>query len=443
MNLRETENQYYAITIGAIHTAIMSVAVIKEAALKVIETLTKAGYTAYFVGGCVRDELLGRPVADYDVTTSARPDQIKSLFTVTSSESEQYGIIRVFIPDITERAPGKSGSDYKRTGGYSSGEWIETTTFRAHHNFINTETHSPTLESDSLRRDFTVNAIYWDPINEKTIDLVGGQMDLQLRILRVIGDPVIRFQEDPSRILRAIRLSISCGLTLDSKIWDAIKVCKVECTPLKLNQELTKVITKGILEPWMKLMDKNCILAQSYPLFDGMNPIYYPVLARFDSTAKSSNDVNLIPLGLAALCTGANLENAIKFFASLGYSRRCLDEVHYLLTNVKIITTHQQLSGTQILEAAKHSHWKHLLLFGKIIGISDPIIAGLIKRLEDLLSSPKIFSRFLSGKDLRSMGYTPGPDFKAMLIALAQEEIKGAVTSVEEAQKWIMREYPH
>jgi poly(A) polymerase len=161
----------------------------KDAAIKIIRILHEQGHQAYLVGGCVRDMLLGRPVNDHDIATSAAPDEIFALFRKTLKVGAQFGVAMVGL----------------------GGQWIEVATFRRDESYTDgrhPDRISPgTMEDDAERRDFTINGMYLDPITDAIIDLVGGKIDLENHLIRAIGDPRKRFEEDRLRILRAVRFA--------------------------------------------------------------------------------------------------------------------------------------------------------------------------------------------------------------------------------------------
>src|SRR5712672_1837063 len=176
---------------------------ISPAAGKVCAILRDAGYSAYVVGGAVRDLLLGIVPKDFDIATDARPEQIKPLFRRALIIGRRFRLVHVML----------------------SGETIEVSTFRAadpetaekdEHGRVLRDNVFGTQEEDARRRDFSVNALYYDPATEEVVDFHGGLADLKKRVMRVIGDPATRYREDPIRMLRAVRLAANLGLTLDS-----------------------------------------------------------------------------------------------------------------------------------------------------------------------------------------------------------------------------------
>ncbi len=176
--------------------------------MDVVRRLRKAGYLAYWAGGCVRDQLLGREPKDYDVATDAKPDEIRTLFGRgrTLALGASFGVITVIGP------PGAGQIEvatFRDDVGYSDGRHPD-------------HVHFSTAEMDASRRDFTINGLFFDPIGQEVIDYVGGREDLRLRRIRAIGDPVKRFTEDKLRMLRAVRFSAGFDFELDPATWGAI-----------------------------------------------------------------------------------------------------------------------------------------------------------------------------------------------------------------------------
>jgi poly(A) polymerase len=176
----------------------------REFALDVVRKLQAAGHTAYWAGGCVRDELLRLPPQDYDVATSARPEQLRPLFKHRNEIGAHFGVVQVIGP---------RGDD---------GEWltVEVATFRTDGAYLDgrrpEDVTFSSPEEDAQRRDFTINGMFFDPVRDELIDFVGGRSDLSAQVLRAIGDPVARFTEDKLRILRAARMAARFDLTIES-----------------------------------------------------------------------------------------------------------------------------------------------------------------------------------------------------------------------------------
>ncbi|MFO0929593.1 MAG: CCA tRNA nucleotidyltransferase [Gemmataceae bacterium] len=178
----------------------------REFAVDVIRTLRGAGFEAYLAGGCVRDELLGLPPKDYDVATSARPEQVRGLFMRTVAVGAAFGVIEVLGP----RPIRVEVASFRTDGVYSDGRRPDSIVYSS-------------AEEDAKRRDFTINGMFFDPVENRVIDYVGGQSDLGARVLRAIGDPHARFHEDRLRILRAVRIAARFGLTIDPATEAAVR----------------------------------------------------------------------------------------------------------------------------------------------------------------------------------------------------------------------------
>lgn len=176
----------------------------------VTETLHKAGFEAYLVGGCVRDLLLGKEPKDWDVTTNAHPERIQVLFEETYYNND-FGTVGVVSPETgDERVKVVEVTPYRTEHGYSDSRRPDRVEF------------SERLEDDLSRRDFTVNALAYDVLNDNLVDLYSGQKDLEERRLVAVGEADVRFAEDALRMLRAIRLSAELGFTISQETYDAI-----------------------------------------------------------------------------------------------------------------------------------------------------------------------------------------------------------------------------
>ncbi len=180
-------------------------------ALDVVRRLRAAGFEALWAGGCVRDELMGREPKDYDVATNATPEQVQKLFRHTVSVGEAFGVVVVVGPKYAGQI---EVATFRSDSTYSDGRHPDCVTFSS-------------AAEDARRRDFTINGLFYDPIQERVIDYVGGQEDLQNRIVRAIGNPRERFLEDRLRMLRAIRFATCLNFALD----EATRAAIVELAP--------------------------------------------------------------------------------------------------------------------------------------------------------------------------------------------------------------------
>ena len=177
-----------------------------ERACAIVRRLREHGFTAYFAGGCVRDALRGAPVKDIDVATSATPEQVAALFPAQSvGVGKSFGVMLVLQGGVPYDV-----ATFRTDGGYQDGRHPESIAY-------------DTAEHDAQRRDFTVNALFYDPLEARVIDCVGGLADLRAGILRTVGDPLRRFREDRLRLLRAVRFAAVCGWAIEPATWAALR----------------------------------------------------------------------------------------------------------------------------------------------------------------------------------------------------------------------------
>ena len=247
-------------------------------ALKVCDALRNAGFSAYVVGGAVRDLLLGIEPKDFDVATDARPEQVKPLFRRALLIGRRFRLVHVVIGQET----------------------VEVSTFRA----TDTETaqkdeHGRVLrdnvfgnqEEDALRRDFSINALYYDPSTEEIVDYHGGLADLRKRTLRMIGDPEVRFREDPIRMLRAVRLGAKLGLTLDPATRAPIRrlASLLEVVPpARLFDEMLKLLLSGHASACLRQLREEGLHHGVLPLLDVI--LEQPLGERFVTLALAQTD---------------------------------------------------------------------------------------------------------------------------------------------------------
>lgn len=199
-----------------------------EHANQIIQTLQSAGYEAYIVGGCVRDAILGRVPGDWDITTSAKPEQVKDLFRRTIDTGIEHGTVTVMMDK-----EGYEVTTYRVDGKYEDHRRPTSVTFTA------------SLLEDMKRRDFTINAMAYNE-TEGVIDLFGGMEDLEKKVIRCVGEPRERFDEDALRILRALRFSAQLDFTIEEKTKEAIRnqaVFLQDISAERIHVELTKLLT--------------------------------------------------------------------------------------------------------------------------------------------------------------------------------------------------------
>jgi poly(A) polymerase len=231
---------------------------IDEEALKVLYRLHHHGYLSFLVGGSVRDLLLGRVPKDFDVATNAHPLEIKALFRNSRVIGRRFRLVHVFFKD---------------------GKVVEVSTFRSHSEFEEVETEEGTLirtesfgthEEDAFRRDLTINGLFYNIADFSIIDCVGGMKDLERKVIRTIGDPGERFQQDPVRMIRTLRHAARTGFTIDERTYQAIlqhRDAIQTCSPSRVRDEFLRDLKEGVAEHSLKLMLETSLLLSLFPEF--------------------------------------------------------------------------------------------------------------------------------------------------------------------------------
>jgi poly(A) polymerase len=255
---------------------------ISPAAAKVCAVLREAGFSAYVVGGAVRDLLLDITPKDFDIATDARPEQIKPLFRRALVIGRRFRLVHVMMGPET----------------------VEVSTFRAadpqtaekdEHGRVLRDNVFGTQEEDARRRDFTVNALYYDPATEEVVDFHGGLADLKKRVMRVIGDPETRYREDPVRMLRAVRLAAKLGLTLDSATREPIRrlaPLMERVPPARLFDEMLKLLLSGHASACLRQLREVGLHKGLLPLLDVI--LEQPLGERFVTLALAQTDERVL-----------------------------------------------------------------------------------------------------------------------------------------------------
>jgi len=228
----------------------------------IVAQLQQAGYTAYLAGGCVRDHLLGIEAKDYDVATSARPEEVQRLFPrVTNLTGKSFGVVRVMVGEEQFEV-----AMFRQDGAYIDGRRPESVT-------------PATPEIDAQRRDFTINGLFYDPVAEKLIDYVGGEADLRAKVIRAIGTPADRFAEDHLRLLRAIRFATRFVFKIEPRTWEAICAAAPMIKTIsaeRIRDEINKIFTASKPELGLDLLDRSGLLVHVLPDIAAMHGVEQP-----------------------------------------------------------------------------------------------------------------------------------------------------------------------
>jgi len=248
----------------------------------VCSVLREAGFSAYVVGGAVRDLLLGIEPKDFDVATDARPEQIKPLFRRALIIGRRFRLVHVMLGGDTVEVSTFRGADTATAEKDEHGRVLRDNVFG-------------TQEEDARRRDFTVNALYYDPASEEIVDLHGGLDDLKKRMLRVIGDPETRYREDPVRMLRGVRLAAKLGLTLEAQTREPIRSLAPlmeRVPPARLFDEMLKLLLSGHASACLRQLRDVGLHKGLLPLLDVI--LEQPLGERFVTLALAQTDERVL-----------------------------------------------------------------------------------------------------------------------------------------------------
>ncbi len=225
---------------------------------KVVRRLAEQGFEAYLVGGCVRDLLFGLRPKDFDVVTSARPNEVRKVFRNCRIIGRRFRLAHVYFRDkIIEVATFRAAVPPPAPPDAGNGELI-----------IRDDNVFGTAEEDARRRDFTINALFYDPAREAILDYVGGVADARRKVVRMIGDPNVRLREDPIRMLRAIRLAARLGCEIDPATWEGIRTWRgeiLEAAAPRILEDLLRMFRGGAIAPAFDLMARSSVLATILP----------------------------------------------------------------------------------------------------------------------------------------------------------------------------------
>jgi poly(A) polymerase len=251
---------------------------ISHGALKVCDVLRDAGFAAYVVGGAVRDLLLDIEPKDFDIVTDARPEQVKPLFRRALLIGRRFRLVHVMI-----------GGETVETSTYRSAD--ADTTEKDEHGRVLRDNVFGTQEEDARRRDFTINALYFDPGTEEIVDFHGGLADLRKRVLRMIGDPETRYREDPVRMLRAVRLAAKLGLAIEAGTRAPIRrlASLIEnVPPARVFDEMLKLLMSGHASACVRQLREEGLSKGVLPLLDVI--LEQPLGERFVTLALAQTD---------------------------------------------------------------------------------------------------------------------------------------------------------
>jgi len=432
----------------------------EEAARRVARRLRESGHIAYFAGGCVRDMVRGLTPKDYDIATDARPEAVQNLFARTFAVGAHFGVIIVL----------------------ENGFQFEVATFRSDDAYIDgrhpSAVHFSSPEEDAQRRDFTINGMFYDPVADKVIDLVGGRADIEAKLVRAIGDPAQRFAEDRLRMLRAVRFATVLDYEIEKQTWDALLTNAASISQIsaeRIRDELVRIfLSPNRVRGW-DLLDSSGLMRAILPEVDAMKGVLQPeqfhpegdvfvhtrlmllllpekvsvqlvfavlfhdvakpVTARMDKTGRIRfNEHDRI---------GAQMTEAI--MRRLRFSG---DEIE---ATVEMVSQHMVFKDAPRMRVAKLKRFMARPTFEEELELHRVDCESshrnldnyefLLRKREEFTNEPIIPAPLVRGDDLIALGLKPGPKFGEILEAVETRQLEGTLRTREEALEWVKREY--
>jgi poly(A) polymerase len=435
---------------------------VRDYAIQVIRTLREHGHQAYLVGGCVRDILLGRDPADYDVATSATPDETLRIFPKALAVGAQFGV--VLVPFGSHKV---EVATFRSDGAYSDGRHPDQVQF------------SKTAKEDVQRRDFTINGLLLDPLDhDEVLDYVGGREDIQRQIVRTIGDPHRRFAEDKLRMLRAVRFAARFKYAIAQETMSAIQELASQIHQVsreRIRDEITKMLTEGQARRAFELLDQSGLLKQVLPELAAMKGVAQP--PQFHPEGDVWIHTLLLLEGLPAgashtLAWGALLHDVgkpptfrrapdrIRFDNHADVGAKMTREIgdRFRMSNEEIdqITTivaqHMKFPELPKMRESTLKRFlrqdrfdEHLEMHRLDCLASHGDLTLHNFALEKLKALPEEQIRpkpLITGHDLIKLGYKPGPEFREILTKVEDMQLEGQLTDSEQALHWVRHTYP-
>jgi poly(A) polymerase len=436
----------------------------RELANSICDRLGRSGFEAYLVGGCVRDLLLNREPADYDVTTDATPDQVLQLFPGSYTVGAQFGVVLVGAEGLTVEV-----ATFREDVGYSDGRHPDQVRY------------AQKPEDDVSRRDFTINGLLMRHDSGEVLDFVGGQADLKAGIIRAIGQPERRFVEDKLRMLRAVRFAARFGYPIEPLTFAAIQRHATEIHVVsaeRIHEELSRLLTEGAARRGFELLDESSLLEEVLPEISAMKGVQQP--PEFHPEGDVWIHTRLMLEGLPVACprtlawgvllhdvgkpatfrpaseTGdrirfdSHVEVGVRMAGEicrrLKFSNDDTEQVQALVANHMKFKDVAQMRKSTLKRFVRQPRFEEHLELHRLDCQASHGRVDAYTLVKDLLAStpPEQVrpSRLLTGDDLNEMGYIPGPQYQQIMGALEDAQLEGLLTSKEQAVAYVRSHYP-
>ena len=429
----------------------------RKLATDIVRRLQAAGFSAFWVGGCVRDFLLGREPGDFDIATSARPDDIEKLFPHTVPVGRKFGVVIVVVEEQQFQI-----ATFRAEADYQDGRRPETIVFAD-------------AQADATRRDFTVNGLFFDPITNKLHDWVGGEADLRAKIIRTIGAPEERFAEDHLRLLRAVRFAAQLGFEIEPATFAAIQThaAKIKLISAeRVRDELIKLFQFPYAARGLKLLHACSLLENILPEIAAtvtceQSPDYHPegsvfnhlclMLQQMPPEAHPSLPWAVLFHDVAKPLTASRDEKtgsihfyehekigatmAVVILERLRFPRKRIEEIadtvlHHMQFKDVLKMRKSTLRRMMLRETFPLELQLHRL---DCLGSNGKLDTHdfLVTQLAELANQPEIHPPLLTGSDLIALGMKPGKEFGALLNEIREKQLEGELTTADEAREWL------
>ncbi len=434
----------------------------KDAAVEIVRKLRQAGHEALFAGGCVRDKLMGNEPADYDIATSASPEEVMKLFRRTVAVGVQFGVVIVLF-----RGKQYEVATFRSDEGYVDGRRPQRVTYTS-------------AKQDALRRDFTINALFYDPLGDELIDYVDGRRDIERKVIRTVGDPFQRFEEDKLRMVRAVRFAARFDFQIEESTLEAIKKFSPNVTQVsweRIGEEIGRILTGPNRGRALQILADTDLLQRILPEVYRMIGVPQPekhhpegdvfehTKIALDKLCRESGEQPSSVLAFATLLhdvgkpptfqiadrirfnghevVGARIaEKVLRRLRLSGEKRRRIVDIvsnHMRFIPAKEMresTLKKMLQRETFLDELEMHRADCLASHGNL-----EIYDFLKEKLESLSEQEIKPPPLIRGGDLIEIGLTPGPLFGEILRAVEEMQLEGKLSSSEEAVKWVAGNY--
>ncbi len=435
---------------------------LRDAALAICAELRTHGYQALLAGGCVRDMLLEQTPLDYDIATDATAAQVQAIFPKTAPVGAEFGVVLVIRPEGPFEV-----ATFRQDGPYVDGRRPESVRFCD-------------AAEDARRRDFTINALFYDPAQEKVLDYVGGQADLEAGILRTVGDPQMRFAEDHLRLIRAVRFAARLDYQIESTTWEALQQnapAILRCSAERLRDELCKILTQGNADRALDLLDASGLLEQLLPEVAAMKgveqpPVFHPegdvythtrLLLRYLQPPTVSAPSVTLAMGALLHDVGKPLtqtfEDRIRFnnhhhvgadmartiCQRLRFSKKATERIAWLVDQHMRVADIPEMKENRRRRFVREPGFEELLTLCRLDCLAShgdtATVDWIADYIEALGPEEETPPPLLSGKDLIALGLTPGPHFAEILRFVEEEQLEGHIESREAAIEAVLERW--